>query len=168
MLSKMGFIWRETTLSSQMTLWDAFLVILLRGKKQDNLYAIIYAWSHVIYVISLATFWLIYGWEYQTLSILSTSRIFFTCLVISSFPSWFVLFMRLSLLKFVFFSLENAGESSVLSMLRSLRMLFGLVAKVTPSAVVSCSHVIDAQVDSITCYLVCISIIQFTVLPLME
>ncbi|CAL5197917.1 unnamed protein product [Lathyrus oleraceus] len=43
-------------------------------------------------------------------------------------------------------SLENAGESSVLSMLRSLRMLFELVAKVTPSAVVSCSHVIDAQV----------------------
>ncbi|KAI5419371.1 hypothetical protein KIW84_043511 [Lathyrus oleraceus] len=43
-------------------------------------------------------------------------------------------------------SLENAGGSSVLSMLRSLRMLFELVAKVTPSAVVSCSHVIDAQV----------------------
>ena len=42
-------------------------------------------------------------------------------------------------------SLENAGGSSVLSMLRSLRMLFELVAKVTPSAVVSCSHVIDAQ-----------------------
>ncbi|KAI5391542.1 hypothetical protein KIW84_076381 [Lathyrus oleraceus] len=43
-------------------------------------------------------------------------------------------------------SLENVGGSSVLSMLRSLRMLFELVAKVTPSAVVSCSHVIDAQV----------------------
>ncbi|KEH31617.1 putative tRNA (guanosine(18)-2'-O)-methyltransferase [Medicago truncatula] len=42
-------------------------------------------------------------------------------------------------------SLENAGESSVLPILRSLRMLFELVARVTPSAVVSCSKVIDAQ-----------------------
>ncbi|PNY04748.1 tRNA/rRNA methyltransferase SpoU family protein [Trifolium pratense] len=42
-------------------------------------------------------------------------------------------------------SLENAGESSVLPMLRSLRLLFELVAKVTPNALVSCSNVIDAQ-----------------------
>lgn len=89
-------------------------------------------------------------------------------LVISSFPSLFVLFMRLSILKYVFFSLENAGESSVLSMLRSLRMLFELVAKVTSSAVISCSHVIDAQVCFIAYYLVYISYIQFTVLPLIE
>ncbi|KAK7262184.1 hypothetical protein RJT34_29746 [Clitoria ternatea] len=42
-------------------------------------------------------------------------------------------------------SLENAGESSVLPMLRSLRMLFELVAKVASSAVVSHGHIIDAQ-----------------------
>ncbi|XP_027337446.1 uncharacterized protein LOC113851166 [Abrus precatorius] len=42
-------------------------------------------------------------------------------------------------------SLENAGESSVLPMLRSLRMLFELVARVASSAVVSHCHIIDAQ-----------------------
>ncbi|KAK7330831.1 hypothetical protein VNO77_25035 [Canavalia gladiata] len=42
-------------------------------------------------------------------------------------------------------SLENAGESSVLPMLRSLRMLFELVAKVASSAVVSHCRIIDAQ-----------------------
>ncbi|KAJ1415056.1 hypothetical protein SESBI_18418 [Sesbania bispinosa] len=42
-------------------------------------------------------------------------------------------------------SLENAGESSVLPILRSLRMLFELVAKVTSSAVVSCCHIVNAQ-----------------------
>jgi hypothetical protein len=81
-------------------------------------------------------------------------------LAISSLFSWFVLFTKLSLLKIVFCSLENAGESSVLPILRSLRMLFELVARVTPSAVVSCSNVIDAQVYFIACYLVCISYIQ--------
>lgn len=65
-----------------------------------------------------------------------------------------------------FCSLENAGESTVLPMLRSLRMLFDLVAKVTSSAVVSCSHVIDAQVYFIAGYLVCVSYVQLTIFPL--
>ncbi|CAL0331179.1 unnamed protein product [Lupinus luteus] len=42
-------------------------------------------------------------------------------------------------------SLENAGESSVLSMLRSLRMLIELVGKVMSTEVISQSHVIDTQ-----------------------
>ncbi|KAK7386290.1 hypothetical protein VNO78_26419 [Psophocarpus tetragonolobus] len=42
-------------------------------------------------------------------------------------------------------SLENAGESCVLPMLRSLRMLFELVAKLTSNAAVSRCHLIDAQ-----------------------
>lgn len=67
-------------------------------------------------------------------------------MAISSLPTWFVSFMKLSLKKIVFCSLENAGESSVLPMLRSLRMLFELVATVASSAVVSCSHVVDAPV----------------------
>ncbi|KAG2408431.1 uncharacterized protein HKW66_Vig0032530 [Vigna angularis] len=42
-------------------------------------------------------------------------------------------------------SLENAGESCVLPMLRSVRMLFELVAKVTSKTVVSRCHLIDTQ-----------------------
>ncbi|KAE9607417.1 putative tRNA (guanosine(18)-2'-O)-methyltransferase [Lupinus albus] len=42
-------------------------------------------------------------------------------------------------------SLENAGESSVLPMLRSLRMLIELVGKVMSTEVISQSHVIDTQ-----------------------
>ncbi|XP_020231256.1 uncharacterized protein LOC109811829 isoform X1 [Cajanus cajan] len=42
-------------------------------------------------------------------------------------------------------SLENAGESCVLPMLRSLRMLFELVAKVPSNAVVSHCQLIDSQ-----------------------
>jgi hypothetical protein len=68
----------------------------------------------------------------------------------------------------MFCSLENAGESSVLPILRSLRLLFELVAKVTPNALVSCSNVIDAQVYFIAGYLFCVLYIQFTVLPLIE
>ncbi|XP_027919590.1 uncharacterized protein LOC114178088 isoform X2 [Vigna unguiculata] len=53
-------------------------------------------------------------------------------------------------LKFIFGdlveSLENAGESCVLPMLRSVRMLFELVAKVTSKSIVSHGHLIDTQV----------------------
>ncbi|QCD81368.1 tRNA guanine-N1--methyltransferase [Vigna unguiculata] len=52
-------------------------------------------------------------------------------------------------LKFIFGdlveSLENAGESCVLPMLRSVRMLFELVAKVTSKSIVSHGHLIDTQ-----------------------
>ncbi|KAL1371104.1 hypothetical protein HN51_001329 [Arachis hypogaea] len=42
-------------------------------------------------------------------------------------------------------SLENAGESSVLPMLRSLRMLIELVSNVRSNAVVSISNIIDTE-----------------------
>ncbi|OIV94093.1 hypothetical protein TanjilG_05473 [Lupinus angustifolius] len=45
-------------------------------------------------------------------------------------------------------SLENAGESSVLPMLRSLRMLIELVGKVMSTEVISQSRVIDTQISS--------------------
>lgn len=52
----------------------------------------------------------------------------------------------------VFCSLENAGEGSVLTMLRSVRMVLELVAQRKSSAVLS-EDVIDAQVRLIAVFL---------------
>jgi len=58
----------------------------------------------------------------------------------------------------IFCSLENAGESCVLPMLRSVRLFFELVAKVKSKAVVSHCHLINTQVYIVARCLVCMQL----------